>query len=189
MKSKKAIRFCVNCGNSLTPSASRLAAQPGLQVLLSLTGPHQWGLLALFIGGLLGFIGLFVGWSADEVNVLDYLDFVFVDGDLPWWIGVIALGAIAGVAVTALNVVSAVRRRALPSNRRLRLGGILIALSPVGTHIGFVAWVTTPLGQNVGDFWDWFWIIESAGLWISLTGGILVIWATAIGGLLSLSKF
>ena len=181
-------RFCANCGNSLTTSASRLADRSGLQAVLSLPGAHQWGLLVLVIGGLLGYIGLLVNWSV-SLNVWDYLYFGFGNENVPWWTGVIALGAITGVAVNILNVVTAVRRRALPSNRRLLLSGILIALCPIGAHIGYVASDATPWGQNAGAFWYYVWLLESAGLWISLTGGILVILATAIGGLLSSLKF
>ena len=168
-------RFCGSCGNSLTQTTSKFAH-------------HQWAVVTLSLGGLLGLVGLFTDWSAGEANVLDFLDFAFIDGDLPWWIGVIALAAIAGVVVTVLNIVTAVRRRSLPSNWRLRLGGILVALCPIGTHTAFTAWVATPLGQNVGEFWDWFWLLQGAGLWISLAGGVLVIWATSIGNLLSSPK-
>ena len=175
------------CGNALTPAGSDLATQGGPLVLRSLPGDQQWALLVLLIGGLLGFFGLFLGWSL-SANVWGYLYAAFRYEEEPWWIGVIALGAITGVVATILNVVAAVRRRALPSSSRVLLGGILTALCPIGAHIGVVSTDATPVGRDAGYFWDLFWLLESPGLWVSLAGGVLVISAIAVGRILPLRK-
>ncbi len=182
-------KFCPSCGTNLAqPAESRPSEQPGFQILLHLTGPQLWALLVLFIGGLLGFIGLWVDWTGDDANVVDYLREGFGDSNLPWWTGVIALGAIIGVVVTLLNIVSTLRNRALPSNGQLCFGGVLMGLCPLFTHIGFVAWLVVEFHGSGGDFWDTLWSGESPGLWIALTGGVLAVWANWIGARISSFK-
>ena len=181
-------RFCPECGASLTGQASRLEERPALQALLSLSGPYQCGLLVLFVGTLLGFIALFVHWTIGE-SATGYLKDGFGDHPIPWWTSVIALGAVTGVVVSVLNVISTIRHQELPSNGQLRLGGILMAVCPLATHIGFIVWIVGEVDLGGRDFWDGIWEAESPGLWISLTGGILVIWASAIGARLSSLKF
>jgi hypothetical protein len=147
-------------------------------------------LLVLFIGGLLGFIGLFVDWVDGGSSVGGYLKDGFGDSPVPWWTSVIALGAIAGVIVTVLNIVSTVRKSAFPPNGQLRLGGILMAVCPLAAHVGLMIWIVveTPQYGGAGDAWGLIWDFDGPGLWISLTGGILVIWAAWIGDKVSSLK-
>ena len=186
-------RFCPNCGHDLAPpAASQPGDRPAIQALnnLNLTSPQRWTLLVLSIGGLLGFIGLWVDWTGDEANVVDYLKEGFGDYEVPWWIGVIALGAILGVVLTALNIVSTVRRSELPPSWQLRLGGVLMGVCPLITHLALVAWLVVEWSSgDAGDYWDLIWESESAGIWIALTGGILASWATALGTRISALKF
>ncbi len=195
-------QFCANCGYNLTQStsrpasgpATRLVDQPGIQAPLSrigpLSGPQKGALLVLFIGGLLGFIGLFVNWSDGGSSVGGYLKHGFGDNPMPWWASVIALGAIAGVIVTVLNIVSTVRKSAFPPNGQLRLGGILMAVCPLAAHVGLMIWIVVEFQRaGAGEVWALIWEVDGPGIWISLTGGILVIWAAWIGDKVSSLKF
>ena len=58
-------QFCSNCGHELAAPSSRPGDQSGLQAPLSLGRSQQWGMASLLAGGLLGLIGLFIGWPDD----------------------------------------------------------------------------------------------------------------------------
>ena len=202
---QEGVRFCSNCGYDLSEPVSRPANQAAsrpsdepahrlrdhssIQALLPLTAPQRWAVLVFSIGGLLGLIGLFIDWTGGEANVVDYLKEGFGEHPIPWWTGVIALGAIAGVIITVLNIAATFRHRELPSNGQLRFGAVPMGIGPLAAHIGLMAWVVVEGGGEAGDFWDVLWELESAGLWISLTGGILATWAAAIGAKLSALRF
>ncbi len=181
-------RFCSNCGADHTQCPSGALNQQGIRTLLAaLTRTQQWSLLVLFVGGLLGFIGLFVAWTSGGGNLGEYLKDGFGDSDLPWWTSVIALGAIAGVVVTALNIVSTIRNGAMPLPWQLRLGAVLMGLCPLAVHVGTMAWIGVESGDPE-EIWDLIWDAEAPGLWIALTGGILANWATSLGATISSLK-
>ena len=187
-------QFCSKCGHELAGPPSRLGDQSGHQAPLSLSRPQQWGLAALVGGGLLGLIGLFIGWPYGGTvggHLRGWWSTWTYGGTVDGWhwlIAFMAIGAVAGVVITFSNAIGAFMLLRFPSNAQLWSTGILLGIFPLATRVGDTIWSVAAGRAGAGDVLAWFWGVDSVGLLISLTGGILVIWAPSIGAKLSSIK-
>ena len=96
-----------------------------------------------------------------------------------------AIGAVAGVVATFLNAFAAFMHLRFPSDAQLWLGGILLGIFPLTSRVGGTIRSVAGGGAEAGEVLGWYWHVDTVGLLISLAGGVLVIWAPAIGAKLS----
>ena len=175
------VRYCSDCGQDLSPSPGIAASRLPLELVM------------LAAGGMLGIASLFLDWTAGDGKVWDYIRVAFGDqperGGPVWWVGVIAVGAFAGVAITVLLVVRALVRRELPKGWRVLLGGGLMGLAPLLTHCAAIARGAVVYDWSVGDFFEAVWVFQSAGIWIALAGGIMAVLSTRIDGWIFKRRF
>ena len=129
------------------------AAQGGLDIA------NNWGLPFLAGGFLMGVISLFIGWTDVEIsssqdvsaNGIDWITGIdwFDDDGFPWWLGLLALFSFIGVGLLGLIFLgNVVPRSPFPDAHGIGvLGALMLALSPMFTHVGFLLWVENWTGS------------------------------------------
>lgn len=176
--------YCPNRGADLTRRSYGQGESSVFLALLAFEQPQRYGLAMLLVSPSLGLFALFVPCTFGATGPGHVKEGIGAS-PIPWWASVNALGAFDRVVVSILNRITTMGRRALPSNGRLTLGGVLKATCALATHRGFILDAIAGGGGGGVRVWDGLWETASAGLRISLDGGILAAWASAIGYKLS----
>ena len=186
-----ASRFCTSCGATLgstpsTPVETPTAPAPPTASLTRVTSSSTWvGLSLLLVCGAMGLTAIFLHWSGDSsagdwfsgIDWIKYSELFEESEAAPWWVGLLAIIAIVGVVLVGASLFKNVFFSSAPSGPSGTgvLGGVLIAVAPIATHVGFWIWIIRKFGGDSGDVWDAAWESDGVGLWLALAGGIIAI--------------
>ena len=128
----------------------------------------------------MGLAALFMDWTGDA-NGIDYIqlsEWFEADGS-PWWLGFLAILAIAGLVFIGIASIKKMGSAELGSgtSRWGTTGGVLLACCPVIAHVAGWVWLAS---QNTFGFYsvdvsEAVWETDGPGLWVALAGGIIAI--------------
>ena len=141
---------------------------------------RDWASVLVFVGAALGLTALFLNWTGDGRGI----DYIQPSGRfergyiLPTPLSILPIVAIVGIGVTFLSGTAHIINLRWGSPYFLWLGGIgglVMALFPIGAHLGYRYWMFYEEFDGSVVFFSSDW---GAGLWVALVGGGLAVAGT-----------